>query len=70
MDGTDQVSSKYGKLARVQPLLASCGIVAPILVASLVIVLGLLEPGYDHRTEMMSILGYVSLHTERVAREM
>jgi hypothetical membrane protein len=40
-------------------LLASAGIIAPILFAGLVIVLGLLEPGYDHRTEMMSILGGV-----------
>jgi hypothetical membrane protein len=40
-------------------MLASCGIAAPILFSALVIVLGLVEPGYDHRTEMMSLLGGV-----------
>jgi hypothetical membrane protein len=44
---------------RAQPLLAIAGIVAPLLWAGLVIVLGLLEPGYSHRTHMMSILGGV-----------
>ncbi len=40
-------------------MLASSGIVAPVLFASLIIVLGLLEPGYSHRTETMSVLGGV-----------
>jgi hypothetical membrane protein len=43
----------------VQWLFASSGLVAPIFFASMVIVLGLLEPGYSHRTETMSILGGV-----------
>ena len=44
---------------RAQRLLAICGMVAPILFAGLVIVLGLLEPGYSHRTRTMSVLGGV-----------
>ncbi|GAG51084.1 unnamed protein product [marine sediment metagenome] len=35
------------------------GILAPILWFSLVIILGLLEPGYSHMTKMMSNLGGV-----------
>ena len=38
---------------------AIAGILAPILWFSLVIILGLLEPGYSHMTKMMSILGGV-----------
>ena len=43
-----------------QQWLAIAGIVAPILYISAAITLGLLEPGYSHRTMMMSILGGVS----------
>jgi hypothetical protein len=45
--------------ARLLRLSAICGCVAPVLFAGLVIVLGALEPGYDHRTQMMSVLGGV-----------
>jgi len=38
---------------------ALAGILAPILYFSMVIILGLLEPGYSQRTMMMSILGGV-----------
>jgi hypothetical protein len=44
---------------RLLRLSALCGCVAPVLFAGLVIVLGALEPGYDHRTQMMSVLGGV-----------
>jgi hypothetical membrane protein len=39
---------------------AIAGITAPILYISMVIILGLFEPGYNQRTMMMSILGGVS----------
>lgn len=35
------------------------GILAPILFFGIVIILGLLEPGYNHATRMMSVLGGV-----------
>jgi len=38
---------------------AIAGILAPILWFSLVIILGLLEPGYSHMTKTMSVLGGV-----------
>jgi hypothetical protein len=38
-----------------QRVLAIGGTIAPVLFAGLVIALGLPEPGYDHRTEMMSM---------------
>ncbi len=42
-----------------QQWLAIAGIIAPILYISVATILGLLEPGYSHRTMMMSILGGV-----------
>ena len=42
-----------------QQWLAIAGIIAPILYISVVTIMGLLEPGYSHRTMMMSILGGV-----------
>ena len=42
-----------------QRLLAICGITGPILYTIVVIVLGLLRPGYDHVTQSMSELGEV-----------
>lgn len=39
---------------------ALAGIVAPILYVGLVLILGLLEPGYNHLTDMMSVLGGVA----------
>ena len=41
--------------ARLLRLSAICGCVAPVLFVGLVIVLGMLEPGYNHRTQMMSV---------------
>ena len=38
---------------------AYAGIVAPILLTALVLVLGWLEPGYEHRTQTISVLGGV-----------
>jgi hypothetical membrane protein len=40
-----------------QRLLAICGIIGPILFAIVVIILGLLRPGYDHITQSISELG-------------
>jgi len=40
-------------------LFAISGILAPILFFGIVIILGLLEPGYNHATRMMSVLGGV-----------
>lgn len=40
-------------------LLALAGVAAPILFVGLILVLGALEPGYDHRTDTMSVLGGV-----------
>ncbi|NIM58158.1 MAG: DUF998 domain-containing protein [Candidatus Aminicenantes bacterium] len=40
-------------------LFALSGILAPILFFGIVIILGLLEPGYNHATRMMSVLGGV-----------
>ena len=42
-----------------QTIKAIAGILVPILYISMVIILGLLEPGYNQRTMMMSILGGV-----------
>jgi hypothetical membrane protein len=42
-----------------QKWLAVSGVIAPVLFASVVIGLSLMEPGYSHKTEMMSILGGV-----------
>ena len=42
-----------------QRWLAIAGIIAPILYISVATIMGLLEPGYSHRTMMMSILGGV-----------
>jgi hypothetical protein len=42
-----------------QQWLAIAGIIAPILYISVATIMGLLEPGYSHRTMMMSILGGV-----------
>jgi hypothetical protein len=53
------VSSTDPLSTRVLRLSAICGCVAPVLFAGLVILLGALEPGYDHRTQMMSVLGGV-----------
>ena len=49
--GTRQVSS--------QRVLAICGIIGPILYTIVVIVLGLLRPGYSHVAQSMSELGEV-----------
>lgn len=47
------------KLRESQKWLAIAGIIAPILYIGLATILGLLEPGYSHRTMTMSILGGV-----------
>ncbi len=48
-----------GKTDRIQLVLASCGIAAAVLETSIVLVLGLLRPGYDHLTQLISELGEV-----------
>lgn len=40
-------------------LLAACGVIGPILFTSIVIILGLLRPGYNHVSQTMSELGEV-----------
>jgi hypothetical membrane protein len=42
-----------------EKLQAIAGIIAPVIYFSIVIILGLLEPGYSHMTKTMSILGGV-----------
>jgi hypothetical protein len=51
--------SKNNNMGRSQKWLAIAGIIAPILYISIAVLMGLLEPGYSHRTMMMSILGGV-----------
>jgi hypothetical membrane protein len=51
--------NKIRKVQISQQWLAIAGIVAPILYISVAIIMGLLEPGYRHKTMMMSILGGV-----------
>ena len=51
--------SEHGDSDNLQRFPAVSGIVAPLLVVAVVVVLGLLEPDYDHRTQMMSVLGGV-----------
>lgn len=53
------VSKTNPDSSRVLSLSAICGCIAPVLFAGLVIFLAMLEPGYDHRTQMMSVLGGV-----------
>ena len=53
--GVSQSSGHDG----MQRLYAICGVFAPILYAALLIILGMLEPGYSHRTDTMSVLGGV-----------
>lgn len=48
---------KTDKTIQSQKWIAIAGILAPILYFSIVIGLGLLEPGYSQRTMMMSVLG-------------
>jgi len=50
---------KTGKTNRSQKWVALAGVLAPVLYISLVIILGLFEPGYSQRTMMMSVLGGV-----------
>lgn len=50
---------KTGNANQPQKWIAIAGIIAPVLYISMVIILGLLEPGYSQRTMMMSILGGV-----------
>ncbi len=47
------------KNKKIDLYLAISGILVPIFYLGLVIILGLLEPGYSHMTQMMSILGGV-----------
>lgn len=47
------------KNKKIDLYLAISGILVPIFYLGLVIILGLLEPGYSHMTKMMSILGGV-----------
>jgi hypothetical protein len=47
---------QYNKLGHQGPFLACSGIIAPLLLLTLVIVLGFLEPGYDRGTDMIRIL--------------
>jgi hypothetical membrane protein len=47
------------KTMKNKKLFAISGILAPILFFGIVIILGLLEPGYNHATRMMSVLGGV-----------
>jgi hypothetical protein len=58
---TDEVtmseSTENDRAGIAQQWLAIAGIVAPILYISVATIMGLLEPGYSHRTMMMSILG-------------
>lgn len=44
---------------KIQTIAALAGIIVPILYTSTVIILGLLEPGFNQKTMMMSILGGV-----------
>ena len=57
MMSTDR--KKTGEVNRSQKWIALAGIFVPLLYISMVIILGLLEPGYNQRTMMMSILGGV-----------
>jgi hypothetical protein len=50
---------KTSKVSQSQKWIALAGILAPILYISMVIIMGLIEPGYNQRTMMMSILGGV-----------
>jgi hypothetical protein len=50
---------KTGEVNQSQKWIALAGIFAPLLYISMVIILGLLEPGYNQRTMMMSVLGGV-----------
>jgi len=50
---------KTGEVNRSQKWGPFAGILAPMLYISMVIILGFLEPGYNQRTMMMSILGGV-----------
>jgi hypothetical protein len=50
---------KTGKANPSQKWLAFAGILAPVLYVGMVIILGMLEPGYNQRTMMMSVLGGV-----------
>jgi len=54
-----KMSRSSTRQASTQRLLAICGIIAPILYAIVVIILGLLRPGYDHIAQSMSQLGEV-----------
>jgi hypothetical membrane protein len=55
----DHGVSGHSSSASINRWLAVCGIVAPFLFIFLVLGMGLLEPGYDHRSETMSVLGGV-----------
>jgi len=50
---------KTSNVSQSQKWISLAGILAPVLYVSMVILLGLLEPGYNQRTMMMSILGGV-----------
>jgi hypothetical protein len=52
-----KIRREYHDPSSTQNLLAISGMFAPVLLVSLVIGLSLLEPEYNHRTDMMSILG-------------
>jgi len=47
----------FNALLKHQRKLAAAGIIAPILYVGQVVIFGLLEPGFNHRTTMMSVLG-------------
>jgi hypothetical protein len=57
MRSTDRM--KIGKVNQSQKWFAFTGILAPVLYVGMIIILGLLEPGYNQRTMMMSVLGGV-----------
>lgn len=53
------MKSSTKDVRKTQKWMAVSGMIAPILYISVIIVMGLLEPGYSQRTMMMSILGGV-----------
>ena len=53
------MSNKAIKNQKMNFYLSISGIIVPLLFITLVVGLGMLEPGYSHKTEMMSILGGV-----------
>lgn len=61
------MEAKSSQTASVVRLLAICGIVAPILFTTVVVVLGSLQPGYSHLSQTISSLGSEQLGAAHAA---